>query len=66
MHRNIAFPLDGELCDKARKRLLKLARKVGIRPRRTYAKLSPWVRSAAVSASVAIYGPQRAPHAPPA
>ena len=40
MHKNIAFPLDGELCDKARKRLLELARKGGIRPRRTYARLA--------------------------
>ena len=40
MHKNIAFPLDGELYDKARKRLLKLARKGGIRPRRTYARLA--------------------------
>ena len=40
MHRNIAFPLGGELCDKARKRLLKLAGKGGILPRRTYARLA--------------------------
>ena len=40
MHRNIAFPLDGELCDMARKRLLKLARKSGIRSIRTYARLA--------------------------
>ena len=39
MHKNIAFPLDGELYDKARKRLLKLARKSGIRPMRIYARL---------------------------
>ena len=38
-HKDIALPLDGELCDKARKHLLKLARKGGIRPMRTYARL---------------------------
>ena len=40
MHKDIAFPLDRDLCDKARKRLLKLARKCGLRPRRTYTKLA--------------------------
>ena len=40
MHKDIAFPLDGDLCDKARKRLLKLARKCGLQPRRTYTKLA--------------------------
>ena len=40
MHKDIAHPLDGELCDKARKRLLKLARKCGLQPRRTYTRLA--------------------------
>ena len=40
MHKEIAFPLDGEPCDKARRRLLKLARKSGIRSMRTYARLA--------------------------
>ena len=40
MHKDIAFPLDGELCDKARKRLLKLARKCGLQPRRTCTRLA--------------------------
>ena len=38
-YKDIALPLDGELCDKAHKHLLKLARKGGIRPMRTYARL---------------------------
>ena len=38
-HKDIALPLEGELCDKARKHLLKLAQKGGIRPMRTYARL---------------------------
>ena len=40
MHSDIAFPLDGELYDKARKRLLKLARECGLQPRRTYTNLA--------------------------
>ena len=40
MHKDIAFPLDGELCVKARKRLLKLARKCCLQPRRTCTRLA--------------------------